>query len=145
MSPRPPPKISLRHDHDWTRGNDQFGSTVEQQPVGKIVRQSCGEVQHATFSQLTQPILKPICDRTGQLHNTQDVFVGKGETSHSSEIDVKSFDEEHCSSDRSQQPDKHNIAVPDAPAVHHQSEMLNIDNELIREWTSKFQDCHILL
>ena len=52
MSPRPPPKISLRHDHDWTRGNDELGSTVEQQPVGKIVRQSCGEVQHATFSQL---------------------------------------------------------------------------------------------
>ena len=22
MSPRPPPKISLRHDHDWTRGNE---------------------------------------------------------------------------------------------------------------------------
>ena len=35
MSPRPPPKISLRHDHDWTRGNDELGSTVEQQPVGK--------------------------------------------------------------------------------------------------------------
>ena len=66
MSPRPPPKISLRHDHDWTRGNDQLGSTVEQQPVGKIVRQS-GEVQHATFSQLTQPIPKPICDRQGNL------------------------------------------------------------------------------
>ena len=30
MSPRPPPKISLRHDHDWTRGNDELGSTVEQ-------------------------------------------------------------------------------------------------------------------
>ena len=56
MSPRPPPKISFRHDHDWTRGNDQLGSTVEQHPVGKIVRQSCGEVQRATFSQLTQPI-----------------------------------------------------------------------------------------
>ena len=40
MSPRPPPKISLRHDHDWTRGNGQLGSTVEQQPVGKIVQQS---------------------------------------------------------------------------------------------------------
>ena len=39
MSPQPP-KISLRHDHDWTRGNDELGSTVEQQPVGKIVRQS---------------------------------------------------------------------------------------------------------
>ena len=35
LSPRPPPKISLRHDHDWTRGNDQLGSTVEQQPVGE--------------------------------------------------------------------------------------------------------------
>ena len=22
---RPPPKISLRHDHNWTRGNDQLG------------------------------------------------------------------------------------------------------------------------
>ena len=55
MSPRPPPKISLPHDHDWTRGKIQLGSTVEQQPVGKIVRQSCGEVQRATFSQLTQP------------------------------------------------------------------------------------------
>ena len=39
LSPRPPPKISLRHDHDWTRGNDQLGSTVEQQPVGKLVQQ----------------------------------------------------------------------------------------------------------
>ena len=29
VSPRPPPKISLRH-----RGNDELGSTVEQQPVG---------------------------------------------------------------------------------------------------------------
>ena len=67
MSPRPPPKISLRHDHDWTRGNDELGSTVEQQPVGKIVRQSCGEVQRATFSQLTQPKPKPICDRSGKL------------------------------------------------------------------------------
>ena len=29
VSPRPPPKISLRHDHDWTRGNDELGSTVD--------------------------------------------------------------------------------------------------------------------
>ena len=34
LSSRPPPKISLRHDHNWTRGNAQLGSTVEQQPVG---------------------------------------------------------------------------------------------------------------
>ena len=35
-------------------GMMNWGSTVEQQPVGKLVQQSCGEVQHATFSQLTQ-------------------------------------------------------------------------------------------
>ena len=52
MSPRPP-KISLRHDHDWIRGKVQLGSTFDQQPEGKVVRQSRGEVQHATFSQLT--------------------------------------------------------------------------------------------
>ena len=64
MSPRPPPKISLRHDHDWTRGNDQVGSTVEQQPVGKLAQQSFGEVQHVKFS---QPKPKPICGRSGNL------------------------------------------------------------------------------
>ena len=60
LSPRPPPKISLRHDHDWTRGNDELGSTVEQQPVGKLVDQSFGEIQRAKFSKPTQS--KPICD-----------------------------------------------------------------------------------
>ena len=54
MSPRPPPKMSLRHDHNWTRGNDELDS------VGKLFQQSCGEVQHATFSQPTQQKPKPI-------------------------------------------------------------------------------------
>ena len=75
LSLRPPPKISLRHDHDWTRGNDQLGSTVEQQPVGKLVQQSFGEVQHETFSQPTQPKPKPICDRSEKLEDTERVFV----------------------------------------------------------------------
>ena len=105
MSPRPPPKISLRHDHDWTRGKDQLGSTVDQQPEGKVVRQSQGEVQHATFSQLTQPIPKPICDRSGQPEDTQSVFVVKGETSRSHEIDEKGLHEKLCASDRSGQPE----------------------------------------
>ena len=101
MSPRPPPKISLRHDHDWTRGNEELGSTVEQQPVGKLVRRSCGEVQHATFSQLTQPKPKPICDRWVKPDSTEDVFVVKGETSRSHEIDEKGLHKELGSSDRS--------------------------------------------
>ena len=46
---------------------DELGSTVEQQPVGKLVQQSFGEVQHATFSKPTQPKPKPICDRSGNL------------------------------------------------------------------------------
>ena len=103
MSPRPPPKISLRHDHDWTRGKVQLDSTVDQQPEGKVVRQSRGEVQHATYSQLTQPIPKPICDRSGQLEDMQDVFVVKGETSRSHEINVEGFHEKLCASDRSGQ------------------------------------------
>ena len=105
MSPRPPPKISSRHGHDWTRGKVQLGSTVYQQPEGKVVRQSRGEVQHAAFSQLTQPIPKPVCDRSGQPEDTQGVFVVKGETSCSHEIDNKDFHEKLCASDRSGQPE----------------------------------------
>ena len=105
MSPRPSPQISLRHDHDWTRGKVPLDFKVDQQPEGKVVRQSRGEVQHATFSQLTQPIPKPICDRSGQPEDTQDVFVVKGETSRSHEINEKGFHGELCSSDQSGQPE----------------------------------------
>ena len=106
MSPRPPPKISLRHDHDLTRGKVPLGSAVDQQPEGKVVRQSQEEIaRRATFSQPTQPIPKPICDRSGQPDNTQDVFVVRGETSRSHEINEKGFHGELCSSDRSGQPD----------------------------------------
>ena len=106
LSPRPPPKISLRHDHDWTRGNDELGSTVEQQPVGKLVRQSCGEVQHATFSQLTQPKPKPICDRSGKPEVTEHGFVDKGRTSRSHEIDEKRLHKELVSSDTTGKPER---------------------------------------
>ena len=65
MSPRPPPKISLRHD--WTREEVLLGSKDDQQPEGEVVRQSQGEVaRQAKFFQPTQPIPKPICDRSGQ-------------------------------------------------------------------------------
>ena len=73
LSPRPPPKISLKHDHNWTKGNDQSGSTVEHQPVGKLGQQSLGEAFQAGSSKLTQS--KPIDDRTGK-PVTQEI-VGK--------------------------------------------------------------------
>ena len=78
LSPRPPPKISLKHDHNWTRGNDQSGSTVEQQLVGKLVQQSLGEALRAGYSKPTQSKPNPICDRTGKPVETDAAFVEKG-------------------------------------------------------------------
>ena len=106
LSPRPPPKISLRHDHNWTRGNDQLGSTVEQQPVGKLVQQSFGEAPRVKLSKPTQSKPKPICDRSVKPEDTERVFVDKGKTSHSHEIDDKRLHKELVSSDRSVKPEK---------------------------------------
>ena len=106
LSPRPPPKISLKHDHNWTRGNDQSGSTVEQQPVGKLVQQSFGEAPRVEFSKLTQSKPNPICDRSGKPEDTERVFVEKGKTSRLQEMDDKRLQEELGSSDRTGKPVK---------------------------------------
>ena len=106
LSPRPPPKISLRHDHNWTRGNDQLGSTVEQQPVGKLVQQSFGEAPRVKLSKPTQSKPNQICDRSGKLEDTERVFVDKGKTSRSQEIDDKRLHKELGSSDRTGKPEK---------------------------------------
>ena len=89
--PRPPPKISLKHDHHWTKGNDQWGSTVEQQPVGKLAQQCFGEAPRVKLSKPTQSKPNPICDRSGKPEVTERVFVEKGKTSRSHEIDDKRF------------------------------------------------------
>ena len=78
LSPRPPPKISLRHDLNWTKGNDQSGSTVEHQPVGKLVQHSFGEAPRAESSKSTPSKPNPIGDRTGKpveasSHKVQEV------------------------------------------------------------------------
>ena len=82
LSPRPPPKISLKHDHNWTKGNDQSGSTVEHQPVGKLVQQSLGEALQAGSSKPTQ-FPKPIEDRTGKPVTQEIVGKSQGELSSS--------------------------------------------------------------
>ena len=99
LPPRPPPKISSRHDHDWTRGNDELGSTVEQQPVGKLVQLSFGEAPRVKLSKPTQSKPKPICDRSGKPEDTEYIFVDKGKTSRSHEIDEKRLHKELASSD----------------------------------------------
>ena len=135
MSPRPPPKISLRHD--WARREVPLGSTVDQQqPEGEVARQPEGEVaRQAKFFQPTQPILNPIRDGSGQPGITQDVTVVQDErkTSRSQEISVNSFNEELCSSDRSGKPDKDTVAVQDDPEEDQEAETLNINDETIRE------------
>ena len=108
MSPRPPPKISLRHD--WTK---ELGSKVDRQSQEEVARQPREEVsqqprgevsRQAKFFQPTQPIPKPICDRSGQPEDMQDVFVVKGETSRSHEINEKGSHEKLLF-----QMDQHNL------------------------------------
>ena len=81
LSPRPPPKISLKHDLNWTQGNDQ-GSTVEHPPVGKLVQQSLGEALQPGSSKPTQ-FPKSIEDRTGQPVTQEIVGKSQGELSSS--------------------------------------------------------------
>ena len=81
LSPRPPPKISLKHDLNWSKGKDQ-GSTVEHRPVGKFVQQSLGETLQSGSSKPTQSP-KPIEDRTGQPVTQEIVGKLQGELSSS--------------------------------------------------------------
>ena len=131
MSPRPPPKISLRHD--WTK---ELGSKVDRQPEGEVARQPEGEVaRQAKFFQPTQLIPNPIRDRSGRPDITHDVISVQDErkTSRSQEISVNSFNEEPSSSDRTGRLVKDTVAVQDDPEVYYEAETLNIDDETLRE------------
>ena len=53
----------MRRDLNWTKGNNELGSTVEHRPVGKLVQQSLGEtVQFGSSKPIQSP--KPIEDRS---------------------------------------------------------------------------------
>ena len=126
MSPRPPPKISLRHD--WTK---ELGSKVARQPEGEVAEQ-------AKFFQPTQPIPSPNCDESGQPDITQDVVSVQTRSSE----DSKSLNVEQTH-DRSGQPDKHIVAVQDDPEVYHEIKTLNTDNKTIRERIEEDMDFKI--
>ena len=92
MSPRPPPKISLRHE--WKR---ELGSEhAQQSEVGQL---------SGSF-QSNQPTLNPIRERTGRPVITHNVIgvQDERETSRSQEIDVNSFREEPSFSERTRRP-----------------------------------------
>ena len=90
MSPRPPPKISLKHE--WKR---ELGSEhAQRSEVGQLSR---------SF-QSNQPILNPIRERTGRPVISGDLSTVQNErkTSRSQKIDVNSFHEEPVSSERTE-------------------------------------------
>ena len=102
MSPRPPPKISLKHE--WKR---KLGSEVARQPEGEVARQPEGEVaRQVKSSQPTQPIPNPIRERSGR---RPDIMQDGRKTSRSQEIDVNSFCGEPSSSERTERPVETNV------------------------------------
>ena len=104
MSPRPPPKISLKHEWKRELGSEvarQPEREVARQPEGEVARQPEGEVaRQVKFFQPTQPIPNPIRERSERPGNMQD---GRN-TSRSQEINVNSFCEDLSSSDRTVRP-----------------------------------------
>ena len=155
MSPRHPPKISLKHE--WTR---ELGSKVARQPEGEEV------TRQANLFQQTRPTPNPIRDRSGRPDDMQD---GRN-TSRSQEINVNSFNEELSSSDRTVRPVEtdvsqtrssedstslnveqthdrtgrpvatlHTAEAQDSSRVRsaHESDTLNVDDEVLRKRMEK--------
>ena len=111
LSPRPPPKISLRNDLNWTRGNDDLGSTLEPRPVGKLVQQSLGETVHFGSSKLTQSP-KTNRDCSGK-PVTQEIVVGvlqKELSSSDRTVKLVSKEEQHVQNhDSSGKPEREEV------------------------------------
>ena len=137
LSPRPPPKISLKHDINWTKGNDQSGSTVEH-PVGKLVQQSLGEALQLGSSKPTQ-FPKPIEDRTGEPVTQEIVGKSQGELSSSDRTwepvkdDEKRVLKDH---DRTRKPvEGRSHKVQEVGSLEHRDDVnkfnLSIDDENI--------------
>ena len=86
-SPRPPPKISLKHD--WMK---ELGSEVVRQPEGEVAQQS-------KSSESSQPNPNPDQDRTGK-----PVICPQRGASRSQEIETRSFREEAVKHDGTVKP-----------------------------------------
>ena len=93
-SPRPPPKISLKHD--WKK---ELGPEVAQRPDGQVVQQS-------KSSQSNQPNPNPDHDRTVKPVVCRDASHAQDgrKTSRSQEIETRSFHEEAVKHDRTGKP-----------------------------------------
>ena len=121
-SPRPPPKISLKHD--WKR---ELGSEDAQRSEGQVVQQK------RSF-QLNQPISNPSRDRTGQ------PVVETSRTQTRSSDDSKSLNVE-MAHDRTGQPvvETNTENVPEGSQTRscHESISFNVGDETIRDRTGQ--------
>ena len=125
MSPRPPPKISLKHE--WKR---ELGSEVARQPDGEVACQ-------AKIVQPTQPIPNPIRERSGRPYNMQD---GRN-ASRSQEINVNSFCEELSSSERTERlvATFDTVEAKDSSRARssHESDSFNVEDDQFRKRMKK--------
>ena len=114
-SPRPPPKISLKHD--WMK---ELGSEAARQPGEEVVQQF-------KSSQSSQPNPNPDHDRT-----ERPVVCPQRGAPRSQEIETRSFREEAVKHDRTERP----VVCRDA---NHERPMLNeVDIELQKTWIATF-------
>ena len=130
-SPRPPPKISLKHD--WMK---EMGSEVAERPDGQVVQQF-------RSSQSNQPNPNPDHDRTGQPVVGCDPRTAQGgrETSRSQEIETRSFHEEAVKHDRTGTPvvgreTNHEPGVSQTSSPH-ESTNFNVGDETNHDKTEK--------
>ena len=141
MSPRPPPKISLKHE--WKR---ELGSAHAQRPE---------IVQLSRSFQSNQPILNPSRERTERpvvKDDTRTVQDGR-KTSRSEEIDVNSFHEETVSSERTVRPVVETSVIqarssedrkdPNVGTAHERTRRLVVEtNTEIVPDSSQTRSCH---
>ena len=124
--------------------------------------------KHHVLNSPTQSKPNPICDRSGKLEDTERVFVEKGKTSRSQEIDGKRLQEELDSSDITGKPEKSednrvmhahdrtgelvkssanthtqckNLVLPNIVALHQQTRTSSTLQPTRRTSTSTFQEC----
>ena len=132
MSPRPPPKISLKHD--WKR---ELGSEHAQRPEGQVA-------QPSRSCQSNQPIPNPSRDRTGQPVVRTDRLgqpvVETSRTQTPSSDDSKSLNVE-MAHDRMEQPvvETNTENVPDGCQTRscHESIRVNVGDETLRDRTGQ--------
>ena len=127
-SPRPPPKISLKHD--WMK---VLGSEVARQPDGEVVQQS-------KSSQSSQPNPNPDHDTTGKPVVCRDTSHAQG-ASRSQEIETRSFHEGVVKHDRTVKPivcrDTRHAQGASQTRFSHDSTNFNVEDETNHDRTGK--------